>query len=152
MPFDNGVDLLCRLLHLSGKSFRLTGRDSHLGHLGSGSIGLKLICLSSLIFAAKETRRNRAEKLLQDAIIGVGAILHCAFKILNFGLGSLVGKLAHDRVQEVDATKGTCDNGIDGVLGSLETDLSLSTNVRKDISLAKFDQSQFGVVAVSRVV
>ena len=53
VPFDDWIDFLRRLLHLSGKGFRLTGRDSHLRHLSRGSIGLKLICLSSLVLASE---------------------------------------------------------------------------------------------------
>ena len=71
--------------------------------------------------------------MFYEAVIGSRAILHGTFKLLDLGLSGLVGELAHNGVQEVDTTKGSSDDWINRVLGTLKSHLSLSASMRKDV-------------------
>jgi hypothetical protein len=55
-------------------------------------------------------------------------------------------------MEEVDTTKGTGHDGIDLVASTVDTNLSSTTDVREDVALAEFDESEFGVVGMGRVV
>jgi hypothetical protein len=55
-------------------------------------------------------------------------------------------------VQEVDTAKGTSDKRVDLVTGTLEPDLSATTDVGEDVTFSHLDESQLGVVAVSKEI
>ncbi len=53
-----------------------------------------------------------------------------------------------DRVQEINATKGACDNRIYGAPRTVEAHMRVPADVREDVSLTHLDECQFRVVAV----
>jgi hypothetical protein len=55
-------------------------------------------------------------------------------------------------MKEIDTTKGTGHDGVDFGASTVDTDLGAATDMREDVALAQFDQSEFGVVGVGRVV
>jgi hypothetical protein len=69
-------------------------------------------------------------------------------KLLELRLGSLVVELAHDGMQEVDTTEGSSDDGEDRVASTFNLHLSVTSNMRENVTLAQLDQSQLGVVTV----
>jgi len=60
--------------------------------------------------------------------------------------------LASHGVQEVNTTKSTGHAGIHVVASTWDAHLGVTTNVREDVALAKLNESQLGVVAVSQEV
>jgi hypothetical protein len=63
-----------------------------------------------------------------------------------------VPTFAGNRVEEVNATKGTRDDRVDVLASALDPQLRSAANVREDVSLAQLDQSKLGVVAVGKEV
>lgn len=59
---------------------------------------------------------------------------------------------ANDGVEEIYTTKGTSDDGVDIAVGAFEANEGVSSNMREDVSLTHFDESQFAVVAVGEEV
>jgi len=49
-------------------------------------------------------------------------------------------------MKEVDTTKGTGHDGVDLGASTADTDLSAATDMREDVTLAQFDESELGVV------
>jgi hypothetical protein len=105
-----------------------------------------------LVLAAEEARREGLEKFLEHTGVLVLRIVDDTFELLDLGLSGLVVQLTHDRVEEVDTTKGTGYNRIDLVASTLDTNLSSTTDMREDVALAKFDQSKLGVVRMGTVI
>lgn len=60
--------------------------------------------------------------------------------------------LASHGVQEVNTAESTGYAGIDIVASTRDADLGVTTNVREDVALAKLNESQLGVVAVSQEI
>lgn len=55
-------------------------------------------------------------------------------------------------VEEINASKCTSYDRIDGVACALQLNLSIAANMGKDIALAHFDERKFGVVAVGEEI
>jgi hypothetical protein len=114
---------------------------------------LKLIRLRTLVFVtAKDARRNLLKDVLQQRGVRILGMADGTLKFLELGLGGLVVELAHDGVQEIDTTESSSDDGEDRVASTLNLHLSVTSDMREDVSLAQLDQSQLSVVAVCREV
>ena len=57
-----------------------------------------------------------------------------------------------DRVQEVNATKGSCDARVHLIASSTKPHLRSATNVREYVALSELDQSKLKIVAVRQEV
>lgn len=55
-------------------------------------------------------------------------------------------------MEKIYTTKGTSDDGVDIAVGAFEANEGVSSNMREDVSLTHFDESQFAVVAVGEEV
>lgn len=152
VELEDGVDLVLNVLELLGPLFGLFRRELHVAHLSGGSVALQFINLAGLILAAEEARRKSLEEFLEQTGVLVLRTIDDAFKLLNFGLGGLVIQFTHNGMEEVDTTKGTCHDGVNLMASTLNTDLSVATDMREDIALAQLDESEFSVVGMGRVV
>lgn len=152
VELQDGVDLALDVLELLGPLFGLLGRELHVAHLSGGSVALQLINLAGLILAAEKAGGKSLEELFEETGVLVLRTIDDAFQLLNLGLSGLVIQFAHDGMEEVDTTKGTCHDRIDLVTSTLNTDLGITTDMREDVALAHLDESEFGVVGVGTVV
>lgn len=59
---------------------------------------------------------------------------------------------ASNRVQEIDTSKSSSDNGIDGTTSTLDLNLGVTSNVGEDIAFAQLNQGKLAVVAVGKEV
>lgn len=105
-----------------------------------------------LVTASEKTAGNHVQEVLKDASVAVLGALQGAFELFDLVLCQFVRDLASNRVQEVDASESSSDNGVDLVTGTLKPDLGAASDVGEDITLAHLDESQLGVVAVSEEV
>jgi hypothetical protein len=55
-------------------------------------------------------------------------------------------------VKEIDTTECASDDWVHLLASILNLELSIAANVREDISLAQFNQNEFSVVGVCRVI
>ncbi|KAG9967014.1 hypothetical protein KCU61_g36, partial [Aureobasidium melanogenum] len=136
VELKDGVNLVLNLLELLGPFLWSSRRKIHIRHLRSSSVTLQLVNFAGLVFAAEKAGRKGLEKLLEQAGILFLRVIHDALQLLKLRLSSFVIQLTHDRVKEVDTTKGTRDDGVDRMAGPLDTDLGVAADVRKDITLA----------------
>lgn len=121
-------------------------RYSHLLRL---SIRLELIRFASMVITAKYTARDLIQQVFEKARILFLRLGNGAFQILHLRLCRLVAELSHYGVKEVYTTKGTSNQGIYWTSRALQLHLCSTTYVWEHITLAEFDQSQFGIVAMS---
>lgn len=154
VELDDRVDLLHDIVNLPCEGLRFLGTDVHVLHVRSVGVRLELVRFTSWVIAstAKDAWGNLLEDVLEQRSIRVLSMTDSAFKLLELRLCSLVAELAHHRVEEVDATESSSDNGEDGVTGTTNLHLSAAADMREDITLAHFDQSKLCVVAVRREI
>jgi hypothetical protein len=80
------------------------------------------------------------EKLFDLAgILVVLGSLYNTLKLLNLALSYFVCDFATQAMDEVNASKGSGDNWVDGVANTMDLNLSTASNVGKDITLPKFN-------------
>jgi hypothetical protein len=117
------------------------------------SISLKLLSFTGLILIPEQAVGELGKEILDDALVSLSrGILDGPLKFLNLGLSRLVREFATNRVEEINASKGTGDERPDGGTGTLNADLGVAAHMGEDITLAHLDEGQFDVVGVSRVI
>jgi hypothetical protein len=72
--------------------------------------------------------------------------LYNTLQLLNLALGYFVGDFATQTVDEVNPSKSSGDNGVDGIASTSDLNLSAASNVGKDIALPQFNQSKLNVI------
>lgn len=168
MELNGRHDLLEGILNILSEFFGLTRRNRRVLHLSLGSVGLELVNAIALVLATKDAIRDLVKKISQQAGVRLSALLQSTLEFVNLILGELVrdytgGQLIQwwrgskltftsDGVQEINTTKGTGDDGVNGAASTLELYLGITTDMRENITLAKLDQGKFAVVAVGKEV
>lgn len=154
MPFDDWINLLLNIVEIIGPFFWLSWRDSGVLHLMIGGILFQFVRFSRFIFPAKDSIGNLVEEILKDAAVlsPILILLQSAFKFLDLALSCFVIKFTTDRVEEINTTEGTCDNGKDWMASLTELDFSAATDVGEHITFTHFDQGQFDIIGVSSIV
>lgn len=59
---------------------------------------------------------------------------------------------ASDGMKKVDTSKGTSNDWVDTISGTLQTNASVASAVGEDVTLAHFDKCKFNVITVSEEV
>lgn len=171
MEFNGGHDLLESLLDVESELLRLSGRDGHVLHLGSRGIVLKLIDLITLMLISKNAVGDLVKQISEQASVRLASLLKGTLKLLNFILSELVRNCEHLLVtgedelvfewrltftghgmKEINATKRSSDDGVNGATSPLDFKLCITTNVGENIALAQLNQGQLAVVAVGVVI
>ncbi len=55
-------------------------------------------------------------------------------------------------MKEINPSKSPRDNGIDNLLNSLESDLSLAADMWEYVTFTHLDESKFGIITVGRII
>ena len=151
VELDDRHNLTEDLLDVESKLLGLPGGHAHVLKLRVGSVFLDLVKLVLLV-AANQAIGDLVQKVAKKAGIAVAAGLKGSLEILDFALGHLIGQFTGDGVQEINTTESASDNGVDGVAGAGNAQLSVAADVGEDIALAHLDKSKLGVVTVGKVI